>query len=278
MFHFRPTAFVLMSSDHGSLIVNRNDFYVNQETGAQFGIGLELFNISSFEHRNVVILLEMLKFRRSIYGDGVLAIDCGANIGVHTVEYARTMTGWGNVLGFEAQERLYYALAGNVALNNCFNATVILSAVGDEDGILRIPVPNYFRPMSFGSLELRELVHKQEIGQPINYAEDSLRDVRICRLDVYNFQRVDLIKIDVEGMDIEVLQGAEQTIERCKPVLSVEHGKVDIEALKAFLGKHGYVQFDLGGDILAIHETDQTLHAAVPILEFAKVPRIDFSL
>jgi FkbM family methyltransferase len=51
-----------------------------------------------------------------------VAIDCGANIGTHTIEWAKKMTGWGAVIGIEAQERIFYALAGNIAINNCFNA------------------------------------------------------------------------------------------------------------------------------------------------------------
>jgi len=44
------------------------------------------------------------------------------------------MTGWDHVLSFEAQERLYYAVAGNIARNNCFNVKAIHAAVGNTDG------------------------------------------------------------------------------------------------------------------------------------------------
>ena len=77
---------------------------------------------------------EILALRRRHYGEGVLAIDCGANIGVHTIEWAKAMTGWGSVLAIEAQERIYYALAGNIAINNCFNAFAIHAAVSSESG------------------------------------------------------------------------------------------------------------------------------------------------
>ena len=43
------------------------------------------------------------------------------------------------MLSFEAQERLYYAVAGNIALNNCFNVKAIHAAVGNTDGSIRIP-------------------------------------------------------------------------------------------------------------------------------------------
>ena len=66
------------------------------------------------------------------------------------------MTGWGQVLAFEAQERIYYALAGNIAINNCFNARALHAAVTSEAGRMKIPAPDYLAPASFGSLELRK--------------------------------------------------------------------------------------------------------------------------
>lgn len=213
--------------------------------------------------------------RRHAFGNGVFAVDCGAHIGVHTVEYAKLMHGWGSVIGFEAQEPIYYALAGNVAINNCFNASFIHAAVGSEVGEINIPVPNYFAPMSFGSLELRNLPDGQAIGQTIDYSETKLKSVRLVTLDSYAFQRVDLIKIDVEGMEMEVLFGAEKTIDRCKPILSVEKGKSDSESTQKFLAKYGYVIFDTGGDFLAIHISDPVLQTSDPILKQLNAKRIN---
>ena len=89
-------------------------------------------------------MLMVLDLRRKHYGDGVVAVDCGANLGVHTVEWAKHMTGWGVVLAIEAQERIYYALAGNIAINNCFNARAIHAAVSNRPGTMKMPKPNYF--------------------------------------------------------------------------------------------------------------------------------------
>src|SRR5579863_3487900 len=101
------------------------------------------------------VLLFVLRCRRQHFGDGVVMLDCGANIGVLTVEAAAEMTGWGSVLAIEAQERLFYALAGNIALNNCFNARALHAAVAAVDGTMRVPVPDYLSAGSFGSLEMR---------------------------------------------------------------------------------------------------------------------------
>ena len=117
----RKLAFVLASSNHGTLIVNRFDYrMVDQNRG--YGVGFQILETSSFDPGEVKLALDLLTLRRKHYGDGVIGIDCGANIGVHTIEWAKMMTGWGSVLSIEAQERIYYALAGNIAINNCFNA------------------------------------------------------------------------------------------------------------------------------------------------------------
>ena len=132
----RKLAFVLVSSSHGTMIVNRMDRHmVNADTG--YGVGYQILETAAFDPSEVDLALQILHLRRRHYGDGVVAIDCGANIGVHTIEWAASMTGWGSVLSIEAQERIYYALAGNIAINNCFNAIAINAAVSSENGTLR---------------------------------------------------------------------------------------------------------------------------------------------
>src|SRR6266446_9074833 len=173
----RKLAFVLASSNHGTMIVNRFDYrMVDSQRG--YGVGFQILETAAFDPMEVKLALELLGFRRRHYGDGVVAIDCGANIGVHTVEWANTMTGWGSVLAIEAQERIYYALAGNIAINNCFNARAIHAAVGAESGVLKIPSPDYLRAASFGSLELKQHQTNEFIGQKIDYSDEAMSPVR----------------------------------------------------------------------------------------------------
>ena len=198
----RKIAFILASTDHGTLIVNRFDYHMVNATKG-FGVGYFLLENSSYEPRESSIAMQLLSLRRQHFGSGVLAVDCGANIGVLTVEWARGMTGWGTVVAIEAQERIYYALGGNIAINNCFNAHAIHGAVGAENGVLRIPTPNYMAPASFGSLELRQSAVNEFIGQEIDYSEQKLNTVRMLTIDSLNLSRLDLIKIDVERMELE---------------------------------------------------------------------------
>ena len=72
--------------------------------------------------------------------------------------------GWGSVVAIEAQERIYYALAGNIAINNCFNAICMNAAVSSATGTMRVPVPDYLTASSFGSLELQQRDGNEFIG------------------------------------------------------------------------------------------------------------------
>jgi FkbM family methyltransferase len=253
----RKLAFVLASSNHGTMIVNRLDYrMVNAESG--YGVGFQILETASFDPAEVKLAVELLAARRRHHGDGVLALDCGANIGVHTIEWASAMTGWGSVLAIEAQERIYYALAGNIAINNCFNAMALHAAVSSEPGVMTIPNPNYTVPSSFGSLELRQRANNEFIGQAINYTENTA-EIRKVALDEFNLPRVDFIKLDVEGMELEALEGADKTIKSSRPILLIEKIKSNAEQLQRWFGDRGYVLREIGINVLAIHSDDKTL-------------------
>jgi FkbM family methyltransferase len=253
----RPIAFVLTASEYGPLIVNRFDRHITKD-GAGFGVGYEILGTSTYASEEVALVTGLLGVRRQHFGDGVFAIDCGANIGVHTIEWAKTMTGWGSVLAIEAQERIFYALAGNISINNCFNAKAIHAAVGKESGMIRVPNPDYLRPASFGSLELKRATN-EDIGQKIDYSEEATSPVRCMTLDSLGVRRVDLLKIDVEGMEIEALAGADSLIRSFSPIILVEWIKSPKQELKNILDRFNYKHFEVSMNLLAIHNSDPTL-------------------
>jgi len=252
----RKLAFVLASSDHGTMIVNRLDYrMVDAERG--YGVGFQILQTAAFDVAEVKLMVDLLALRRKHFGDGVVAIDCGANIGVHTIEWAKAMTGWGSVLAIEAQERIYYALAGNIAINNCFNAVAVHGAVSSESGILQIPNPNHSVSSSFGSLELRQRDGNEFIGQPIDY--QNTVNVRKLTLDEFSLPRVDLIKLDIEGMELEAIEGASRTIAASRPIMLVEKAKIDAAQLRRALETRGYEVIEAGINVLAVHTSDGTL-------------------
>jgi FkbM family methyltransferase len=249
----RPVPFILVSSNHGTMIVNRNDYCVDGK-GNAWGVGFQILNTGSHDHQEVDFILALLARRRKHFGAGVVALDCGANIGVHTIEWARAMYGWGEVLAFEAQEKVFYALAGNVVINNCLNVSARHCAVGENCGQIEIPEPDYLVPASFGSLELKKTDRTEFIGQQIDYQKT--RCVPQISIDSLRLKRLDLIKIDVEGMEEDVLKGAAESIAAHSPIMMIEILKTDKTTIERMLLTVGYKCYVLGYMLLAVHTND----------------------
>lgn len=171
------------------------------------------------------------------------------------------MTGWGNVIAFEAQERIFYALAGNIAINNCFNAKAFHAALGNptlSQNTINIPFIDYTKYSSFGSFEIQKNNNNEFIGQEINY--ENTQEIPYISIDSLKLNKIDFIKIDVEGMEIDVLQGAIKTIKQFFPILQIEYIKSDKTILENFLNKLDYIYFYKGINIIAIHKEDPVLN------------------
>jgi FkbM family methyltransferase len=245
-----PLPFVLSATDQGAMIVSRLDWCRVGSTDQAYGVGASLLNQGSYDPEEIAVLIAVLHARRKARGDGVVVVDCGANIGVHTTCFARVMQGWGSVIAIEAQERVFYALAGNIALGNFFNARAIWAAVGDKFGVLNIPEPDYLRPASLGSFALLRPADGGDTGQEIDYSRDTAT-VRGMTIDSLVLQRCDLIKIDVEGMEPAVLRGASETIAHCRPAVFVETMKGDRDAILTEF-PDGYEFNDMSNGVLGL--------------------------
>ena len=247
----RPQANIVVNTAHGMMIVNRNDYRMIDENRG-YGVGFQLLNTGEYDMQEINFAKFCLSQRLNDYGKGVVAIDCGANIGVHTIEWSKVLHNVGSIVSFEPQEMVYYQLCGNISLNNCFNVTAYNSAVGDRNCIIDMPKPNYFQPSTFGSMEIKQKEGSENIGQSL----DNTTKVEQIALDDLPLARVDFIKIDVEGMEFEVLSGAEKTIDRFKPQMLIEIIKIDKDRMQSKLENMGYEIYPFGGNFFAVHKSD----------------------
>lgn len=245
----RPQPFVVVSTAHGTMIVNHNDHHTSDKWA--YGVGHQILSSGSYDMQEI----ELAKFLVSQKAqDGhVLAIDAGANIGVHTIEWAKMLGSGGSVIAFEAQRAIYHALCGNIAINNCFNVSAHNYALGSGADNIEILVPDYSRPASFGSLELKQHDRSEFIGQKLEHTAN----VNVLSIDMLNLDQCDFIKIDVEGMEMEVLEGAVDTIEATKPIMLIEYIKVDKDELKVWLANRGYDVYPFNHNFIAVHKSDK---------------------
>lgn len=143
--------------------------------------------------------------------------DIGANIGTHTLALARLVGQQGLVFAFEPQRIVFQTLCANMALNSLDNVHCINSAVDETSGTLRLFDPDPHVPNNFGGVQLAMITGAPQAA-PVE---------RLVLDDFLNTDRLKLIKIDVEGMEAEVLRGARRTLARFKPILYVENDSVD---------------------------------------------------
>ena len=142
---------------------------------------------------------------------GMVALDIGANIGAHTIPMARKVGPAGQVLAFEPQRQVFQLLAANVALGALDNVRTEHAAVGAAPGEIMVPNIDYAKGGNFGGLALGEY----DAGEP----------VPVRTVDRLALAQCHVMKIDVEGMERDVLEGARETIERLRPVLYVENDR-----------------------------------------------------
>ena len=235
------TPFVLAASAHGPMILSAIDWR-NTGTAVEIGVGLDILMNGEFDLPLISMTVGALQLRRQEKGAGVVALDCGANIGAYSLEWGRAMDGWGRVLAFEPQERIYYALCGNLALNNLFNVQAITAAIGEKRDVIDMPAPDYCLPGQFGGLNLRG---QTNIGQEIT----NTSQVQVLPIDGLGLKRVDFIKLDIEGMEVEALRGARGTIERNQPLMLIEWHICGFEPIEAFMADVGYETVKLGMNV-----------------------------
>ena len=124
---------------------------------------------------------------------------------------------------------------------------------------MEVPVPDYLTPSSFGSLEIRNNPGSEFIGQRIDYTRGKMITTPLIALDDLRLDRADLLKIDVEGMEMDVLRGATATILKSRPVILVEMIKTERSRIERFLSQFGYEFFPIGMNLLCLAGEDQIL-------------------
>ena len=180
---------------YGYAVYNKNDLY----------IGKAVEKYGEFSELEVELFRQLCK-------PGDVVVEIGANIGTHTVALSEIVGEQGVVYAFEPQPIVFYTLCANVAINSLSNVHCLNLAAGATEGFVLIPNINYDEPGNYGSVEVSTFKQGSQ--------------VRRVRLDNHiTVPSIKLLKIDVEGMESEVIRGAKKLISRHKPVLYVENDR-----------------------------------------------------
>lgn len=169
-------------------------------------------------------------------GDAV--IDCGANIGAHTMALSSLVGPSGAVMAIEPQRPMFQVMCANAILNGYLNVYPVHAAVGKEPGLKTFVEPDYAKPNSFGGYETTRR------AETIAGARTRIECLDALWCEVLNNRPVGFIKIDVEGSEADAINGAEILLARKRPVLYVENDRHDrsAEVIKA-LRAHAYTPY-----------------------------------
>ena len=217
---------IVVPTAYGQMIINRFD--INQ-ANALIKTG------KAIDHDEIMVLIGLLQQRPA----NAVVVDAGANFGTYALACAPIVGPLGRVHAFEPQRLIYNMLCGSVALNSMTNVVCHNLALGDQTGVIEAPQFDYFKPLNFGSVEFGER-QNEPLDQERRYEKNSAETVGITTLDRFTFDRLDLLKVDVEGMEMKFLDGAKNTILKCRPIIHIEYLKVDGRQLGERLASFGY--------------------------------------
>ena len=196
-----------------------------------FGISYEVTpghgELDIIYHTNV--LKEYMQFPEFIPAEDSLCIDVGANIGSAALAWARTSR-VRKIFAFEPHPETYRRLLRNIELNGAKGVIIPRQiAAGGKDGEVRLFISKA------GSMAMRPGIYKwqgREISCPLITLDTFIKKEHIVSIDI--------LKIDIEGSEVEALLGSSETLEITKRIVLEYHSVELRDQCKRLLSDHGF--------------------------------------
>ena len=183
------------------------------------------------------------KFLSSLDLSGRIVYDIGAYRGITTIFFARGVGPDGRVISFEPNPHSNRRLREAVSLNGFSNVQVMDMAVGKEQSRTTMAFKRTEMARASVELDRKEVLLRSKGAEAIEVEVDALDSI----IKQHSLPRPDFVKIDVEGLDEQVLEGMTSTMEDHKPNLFLElhgHGATDrlerLRRIMTLLGSFGY--------------------------------------
>lgn len=168
-----------------------------------------------------------IRFVRKYLQRGMNAVDIGANFGCYTLSMAKEVGDRGTVWAFEPCSDTATFLEKSMQENNFRNIRLIRAALSDRNGTARLLLNE--------NSELNTLHHTGTGGATEVVAVRRLDDV----MDEQRWPDIDFLKIDAEGEELRIIDGAREFLSRTSPLIMFElkHGdKINTSLVQRFLG------------------------------------------
>ena len=243
------------------------------------GIKYILFNIKDSINREIKNKGEFALLEREICKFFILknellegvVLDIGANLGAFSLPLSKIQEAHNiNFMCFEPQKTVFQQLCANVILNQSSNISTYNIALGERSGVLNLPQLDLANSDNIGGFSLDETIRRNREEKPgfssRNFYTGEIETVDLKTLDQYGVNKnIVFIKIDVEGNELEVIQGACDTLQKHSfpPILFEVWDHIEWYKDKALKTKNalldlGYELFKIGENYLAQHKGNES--------------------
>ena len=175
------------------------------------GIDFSIYLLGAFEPGTARTLAKLLK-------QNDIAFDIGANMGAHTLAMAQSVGPAGKVFAIEPADFAFAKLRRNLALNPELEGRVQAAQIFFGRSATSLPPAEVYASWPLGN---DAAVHPKHRGRLVS-AGQSTMDTLDSFVQRQQLSRLDVIKIDVDGQELPVLQGGLATLRRFRPVLVME--------------------------------------------------------
>ena len=178
---------------------------------------------------------KLLNYYKELILPGDTVLDIGAYLGTHSVAFSQLVGDTGKVISFEPQTEIFTLLEKTIKENNIKNVKLYNNAVYNINKKIQ------FSNTNNGKASISYI--RPRLPNPVK------KEIQAITIDSLKLTRCDFIKIDVEKCEWVVLDGAEDTIIKYRPILFVEIFKTasNLLKLRTFTQKHNYSYTNLGG-------------------------------
>jgi FkbM family methyltransferase len=191
-------------------------------------------------------LLEILNIYEQFYsGRYGTMLDIGCNIGSWTLPLARRYQ-QNTILAVDCQPLAVDCVAQTIGLNSLTNVRVDCCAISNRCRQTSTNKINYNWGANFGAYEFEPPARNSDFNGTLS--TESI-NIEIKTIDSLDLSDVVFIKLDIEGMEYQALQGAVDTIHRCRPFIVFENHKTDRASADQFLIDCNYVIYNTIGQI-----------------------------